>query len=347
MQTVLVVGAGATIEECLRSGNFRNNSEYLFPTITNLAKKLFVSLPVPMMESRGDKVGIFNGYNPTALYIVLQKYLSKHSIKFDDKFLSMQQFHQNDMLNSSINVFLNLESKFPEKHNVERLFQFAWKKYGKNARFWETFVHQSIYYNLTALFTQQFGMGSCVVMNAGHQVAQLLSPGDKVINLNYDICFDAALAQTGKDFAYSPKQYPTGITVYKPHGSMNLFANSTTGNFYFAPPNEFSTTGAVQTNGITYSPLAGLLPPIMEKNYKSHPPASFILDVGKPYKADRFVLWGVGLTDSDTDLLEIYRSVGVSAKESLFVNPSEEAYHRAQSLLGCNLTHITSLDQLP
>lgn len=292
-------------------------------------------------------MGIFNKYNPPALHIVLQKYLSKHKIEFDDRFLSHKQFLPDEMENSSVNTFIKLEEVSSSEHNVERLFQFAWNKYGKNPKFWETFVHQSIYFKLTLLFTQQFGMGSCVEMMAGHQVSRLLSPGDKVINLNYDIFFDLALAQIGANFSYSPDQNPSGITIYKPHGSMNLFANSTTGNFYFLPPDQFSSTGAVQRDGVTYSPLAGLMPPISKKNYKAHALASFILDAGRPYNADRFILWGVGLTDSDTDLLLIYRDLASSAKESLFVNPSEEAYQRAKSLLDCDLKHISTLEQLP
>ena len=346
MKTVLVVGAGATIEECLRSGNYKNDKEYLFPTITNFAKKFFLPLPFPISEVQGDRIGISNSYNPPALNIVLQQYLTRHKIAFDDRLLNQKGFLATEMKNSSVNVFFHLEENFPDKHNVERLFQFAWKKYSQNNKFWEAFVHQSIYYHLTALFTQQFGMGPGVEMKAGRKVVELLSSGDKVINLNYDICFDLALVQTGTQFAYSPDQQLGGITVFKPHGSMNLYVNSTSGNFYFVPPDQISTTGAVQRDGITYSPLAGLLPPIMEKNYKNHACASFILDSGQPFTADRMILWGVGLTDSDTDLLKIYRDLGGSVKESLFINPSPEAYRRAKQLLNCPLRHVTKLDEI-
>lgn len=346
MKTVLVVGAGATIEECSRSGNYKDDKEYWFPTITNFAKKFFLPLPLPITEVRGDKIGIFNNYNPPALNIVLQKYLTKHKIAFDDRFLNQKEFLPIEMNSSSVNVFFHLEENFPSTHNVERLFQFAWKKYGQNNRFWEAFVHQSIFYHLTALFTQQFGMGPGVEMKAGRKVAGMLSPGDKVINLNYDICFDLALIQCRINFAYSPKQQPDGITVFKPHGSMNLYVNSTSGNFYFVPPDQVSTTGAVQRDGMTYSPLSGLLPPIMEKNYKTHACASFILDSGQPFTADRMILWGVGLTDSDTDLLKIYRDLGSSAKESIFINPSQDAYNHAKQLLNCPLKHVTTLDEL-
>ena len=346
MQTVLVVGAGATLEECYRSGNFKDDNEWVFPTMTNFARKFFLPRPLPRMETRENIVGIFDSYNPPALSMVLQHYLTKYKIAFDDRFLTKREFLPIEMENSSVNVFSKLEKESPEKHNVERLFQFAWKKYGKNSRFWSCFVDQSVFRSLSAFHIQQFGMGLGVEMKAGRQMASLLAAGDRVINLNYDICFDLALAQVGAVFDYSPAQRSDGITIFKPHGSMNLLANSPSGNFYFVPPDQLTSSGDVQRDGVTYSALSGILPPILEKNYKVHAIASYIFDAGKPFKADRFILWGVGLTDSDIDLLKIYRDLANSANETLFINPSVEAYERAKSLLNCQLKHICKLDEL-
>jgi hypothetical protein len=346
MQTVLVVGAGATLEECYRSGNFKDDNEWAFPTMTNFARKFFLPLPLPRMETRENKVGLFDSYNPPALNIVLQQYLTKHKITFDDRYLTKQEFLPIEMENSSVNIFIKLERESPEKHNVERLFQFAWKKYGKNDRFWSCFVDQSVFRKLSFFHLQQFGMGLGVEMKAGRQVAGLLSAGDRVVNLNYDICFDLALAQIGTEFDYSPAQHPGGITVFKPHGSMNLFTNSASGNFYFVPPDQLTSSGDVQRDGVIYSALGGILPPILEKNYKAHAIASYIFDAGKPFKADRFILWGVGLTHSDIDLLQIYRDLANSANETVFINPSVKDFERAKNLLNCQLRHVPKLDEL-
>jgi len=55
--------------------------------------------------------------------------------------------------------------------------------------------------------------------------------------------------------------------------------------------------------------------------------------------------WGVGLAQSDIDLLEIYRKALESVSEVEFINPSEEALRSASTLLGIRPTWYPELDR--
>jgi hypothetical protein len=55
--------------------------------------------------------------------------------------------------------------------------------------------------------------------------------------------------------------------------------------------------------------------------------------------------WGIGLTDSDIDLLTVYREACDSADAVEFVNPSVSACATAARLLGRTVTHYPTLDK--
>jgi hypothetical protein len=65
-------------------------------------------------------------------------------------------------------------------------------------------------------------------------VATQLMPGDLVLNLNYDLIFDVALKNIGRNTVYSPHARPEeGIWAFKPHGSFHLVVNEKKNAFYF------------------------------------------------------------------------------------------------------------------
>jgi hypothetical protein len=330
MRRLLVVGAGASIEECKRSGQYPNDPNRYLPVIRNFCSKLF--------QPDSD-----------VLLKVTASYLDKHNIPFDAKLSNLKSgdtFTGEDMKKSPIGVFLQLEVQAPEQHNIERLSEHAWHTFGTDHKFWDRFIHDGIYLYLFALFTEQFGLGVGRPMLAGRQVANRLVAGDAVLNLNYDIAFDLALKQAGKLIRYAPDFDQNSISVLKPHGSFNFYVNLESGTCYFEEPERI--VGSVDISdprGGTFSVRPGIIPPRFNKSYERHPGAENILSTGRPFAPKTVTFWGVGLTDSDIDLLSLYRETASGAKTIEFINPDTKAYQKAVDLLGKSIIHFPTFDQ--
>jgi hypothetical protein len=54
--------------------------------------------------------------------------------------------------------------------------------------------------------------------------------------------------------------------------------------------------------------------------------------------------WGVGFTDSDIDLLALYREATGGAERVEFINPSTAAYENAARLLSVSARHFIALE---
>jgi hypothetical protein len=89
-------------------------------------------------------------------------------------------------------------------------------------------------------------------------VAAQLTTGDLVLNLNYDLVFDVALKNVGRNVVYSPHARPdNGIWVFKPHGSFHLAVNEKEGSFYFG---QMDFIGDIQPSGGAMT-FASFVPP--------------------------------------------------------------------------------------
>ncbi len=182
MDRLLVVGAGATIEECFRSGNLPSDPKYLFPSIKNFCSKFFQ----PMSSS---------------LFYATASYLIANGISFDRKFLNMpdgklphdmrilnikdgNKVIDEDLANGPVGIFIKMEKENPSLYNIERLCEFAWNSVENDEAFWRDFVYSGIYDKLQWLFYYQFGSGLGRPMLAGRRVASQLENYDVVINLN-------------------------------------------------------------------------------------------------------------------------------------------------------------------
>lgn len=327
MQHLLIVGAGATIEECHRSGNRPHDSNFDFPVIRNFCNKLFVP------DSR----------------ILLQttaSYLQSKGIAFDTKRLNAKAgdvVMPDDLKNSPIGVFKELETQTPQDHNIERLCAYVWQVFGTDPDFWHQFVYDGMYFYLFMRFTEQFGLGEGRPMLAGRRIASILKPGDAVINLNYDIAFDLALKQAKKSIVYAPHYRKNTISILKPHGSFNLYADLKTGDCFFMDPDRIYGSVDIVENGRTWSPFI-IVPPRLHKTYQQHPGAEQILNTGRPFSPKVVTFWGIGLTDSDVDLLTVYKEAVNRAKTVEFINPSVDAHQMAQRLLNRKIAHFPKLD---
>jgi len=345
LNRLLVIGAGATIEECIRSGNFPNDPQKLFPTTKNFCNKFFNPLSSSLLAATAS-------------------YLDAHGIPFETKLLNIKdgnripfdisilnindgdKISDEDLEKCPIGVFKRMESQNPEIFNIEKLSEFAWGIVGSDQAFWRDFVKSGIYDNLMWLFLYQFGSGKGNPMLAGTKVAAQLRPNDLVINLNYDIAFDLALKQIGKDICYAPQKRNNNILVIKPHGSINCYINHKNGNYYFTEPDKIAGSVSIDRgdDGI-FDPFGSLFPPRLNKNYKMHPMAKAILETAQPYNVHIVTFWGVGLTESDIDLLSIYKKATKKAQTIEFINPDKRAYQKAMKLLKKEIEWFSNLDQ--
>lgn len=328
MSRVVVVGAGASIEECARSGAHPNDPMWSFPTIANFCEKLF---------DRTSKT----------LWEVTASYLGEHAVPFNPRLLSLapgDSFTGADLDAGPTGVFLRLERDDCQHHNIETLCEHGWRRFGSNAELWAQFIHDGIYLSLFAVFSEQFGLGPGRPMRAGVAVADRLGPRDKVVNLNYDIAFDLALVQAGKAVCYAPEGSDESIAVYKPHGSFNLYVNLANGNCFFEQPDRIpGSVGFPDPDGGTFFAQNGIVPPRLNKSYEQHPAAECILKHGRPFAPDVLTFWGVGLTSSDVDLLSLYREAAETAATIEFINPSKTACEQARGLLQREIIHHAEL----
>jgi hypothetical protein len=324
-----VVGAGATIAECIQSGNAGKP----LPSIRNFAQELF-------NESQ-------------ALTLVLASYLDEKRISFDDTLVrsyrtgSPNTISFDQMEASPRRVFQRLEAADPLAHNVERLFEFVWQKFGDNDAMWEALAWDGVFTYLFNAFITQFGLGpadSICTLRAGTSVAERLFPGDRVINLNYDVAFDLALQQARRYFTYAPEYRQGAIIVYKPHGSFNFYADPGSGDCFFADPSQPRGSVALRDpSGRVWSPAAAIVPPRLAKSYAQHPSAARILSGLATFEPEIVTFWGIGMASSDADLIDIYRNACRRARRIEFINPDPTAGEGANRLLGVSVAGFSDL----
>lgn len=325
---LLVIGAGASIAECIESGA---EPDKPLPGIRNFAATAF------------------NESQP--LTLVVAAYLDARGIPFDDTIVRAYQTDiPNTISSEQMNggprcVFQQLEAADSHTHNVERLFEFVWRTFGTDHEMWEALAWDGVFTYLFNAFITQFGFGpahSIRDLRAGRAVSERLFPSDRVLNLNYDLAFDLALQQAPRYFTYAPEVRKGAISVYKPHGSFNLYSNTKNGDCFFADPSEVRGSVALRdSSGGVWSPAAAIVPPRLEKSYAQHPNAAMILEGLTTFRPEIVTFWGVGMTPSDVDLTDLYRGVCRTANRIEFINPDRSAYDTASRILGTTPHHFT------
>ena len=175
-------------------------------------------------------------------------------------------------------------------------------------------------------------------LTATQSVARRLGAGDFVLNLNYDTVFEVGLSQVGHTFTYAPNRAgPDDLIVCKPHGSLNLVSNAEGFMFgepdlvYFLPPPGFRS-------------FSGLVPPRLNKHYAQHPIAEAILAGAASRRPDSLALWGVGITESDSDLLELYRGWAAGASVVEVINPDPSVAEKARRMFSCPVREFVQLE---
>ena len=205
--------------------------------------------------------------------------------------------------------------------------------------FWENLLYHGVgsplqFLMLQCFFENERGWKDLALSKL---VAASLAGGDLILNLNYDTVFELALSQANRPFTYSPN-VPNAdqILVCKPHGSLNMVSNDE--SFAFGQP---EWLGMPQPKG--FRSYSGLIPPRLNKRYSQHPIARMILEPAADRAPEQITMWGVGLTDSDVDLTELYKAWASRATRIEVINPSEGAAARVRALASCEVEHFSTV----
>ncbi len=247
--------------------------------------------------------------------------------------------------------FIELE-KAGDQVNIERFFAFAYQLRHLVLPGNENFVPSSEYENLllhgilsplTFILIQGLlrpKADGAVDLPLARRVAARLRPDDLVVNLNYDTIFELGAEQAGHQLSFIPGSSESGrLSIAKPHGSFNLFINKSQDGFWFSPT---LFAGGIQP-GDGSSNFAAFVPPRFGKTYAQHPVAAAIIQPLHSVEPWVVTFWGIGLTDSDTDLLDLFRFWSRRAAVE-FVNPDKQAAYRASALLGVPVCYFRSLE---
>src|SRR5258707_2349812 len=227
--------------------------------------------------------------------------------------------------------------------NIEQYFEFLWNyrstyrtEYGID--WWNILYHgllQPILLRMGTVFHQN-GVGWRKFPESDH-VATRLRPNDIVLNLNYDTVFDIALWRMHAGVCYTPNRTNNKcIIVAKPHGSLNLLVSDK--GFSFGDP---ENTGALPPKGAGFH--FGFLPPRLHKHYRQHEIAERILRGISTLRPTTLTFWGIGMTASDLDLMDLYQRWLASAVTVEAINPSKVDVDRISRYLNAPVTQFASV----
>jgi hypothetical protein len=321
----LIVGAGATFAQAIALGN---PVETCPPLIRDFARKTWADYsPHPFLEVYLRQLGYEEfGRDPRVLFFELEG----RGITNIERFMEFVWENRDSDFNVS-------DDPPPGFISGLRLTEAGAQIADVPITLWDDLLYHGIGRPLSFSMIQCFhenGIG-WKNLDLTKSVASKFDHGDLILNLNYDTTFELALEQLACPFVYAPnKANREQLLVCKPHGSLNMVVNER--SFTFGQP---GWLGLPQPNG--YRSFSGLMPPRLKKQYAQHPIAKMIVDSVRHRHPSQVVMWGVGLTESDTDLAALYSSWIGSTGSVEVINPSEEVATKAGTLFGCGVRHFT------
>jgi hypothetical protein len=285
---ILVIGAGATLEESIRLG------------ITETKRP-------PLINNFGASLWNSNLALPQSLCQFMAGYLQANGHKAGP---------------NSVDTFIRLEAIPGNSINVERFFEYAWLHRNNSYQgAWEDLLYLGVFNPLTCLFAENGFFENGVgwrQLRTYQAMAKKLRAGDLVVNLNYEPLFEMGAVQAEVKFAYVPlSPEPEDFLVAKPHGSFNMIVEK--GNFYFSEPNIIGSATVVREERDIFR---GIIPPRFDKTYQQHPIANRIFNDIRNYTPESVTFWGVGFNSSDGDLIDIYRGWCDQAANVFLIHPN-------------------------
>lgn len=327
------MGAGATFAEALA---LENPVERCPPLIRDFARKMWENYcPHPYLEEYLRRIGHpeFDPRDPRILFFELEE----KGITNVERFMEF--------------VWENRDANFPVSETPPigfvsglhiRMSGESYSPRGERpATFWGDLQYNGIGNALVFYLIQCFHENGVGIrsLDLTKSVAAKYGGGDFILNLNYDTVFEMALGQIACPFAYAPNQPKENeLLVCKPHGSINLVVDDT--RFFFGQPEWWGTP---EPQGLRS--FAGFVPPRLNKKYAQHPTAKIILDAARNRHPRHIAMWGVGLTDSDADLIELYSAWVRRAGSVDVINPALEVAEKARKIFDRPVRHFADVAQ--
>jgi hypothetical protein len=329
----LIVGAGATFAEALAQGNPTEKCPAL---IRDFARKMWDNYtPHPFLEEYLKRIGYpnFDPRDPRILFFELEH----RGVTNVEKFMEFVWENRNTAFPVSetppAGYISGLRMRMPGTSQDSE---------GEHSpTFWDDLQYHGIGNALVLYLIQCFHENGIGIRNLRltKSVAARYGDGDLILNLNYDTIFEIALTQLKLPFVYAPSQ-PKGneLVVCKPHGSINLVTNNK--GFTFGQPEWWGTPAPPG-----YRSFSGFVPPMLNKTYHQHPLAKVILSSARNRHPSHVAMWGVGLTDSDADLIELYSAWAKRARSIDLINPDPEVAAKAEEVFKRPVRHFADVSQ--
>lgn len=326
----LIIGAGATLGEALALGNPRENC---LPLMGDFARKTWANYtPHPILERYLNELGMTDfGDDPRELFYQLEA----------DGTTNIERFMEYCWLNRRVE-FPEISENLPPGYISGLRVSISGAVEASitaGEEFWENLLYHGIGSPIQFLTIQCFfenGVG-WKDLSLSKAIGSSLSQGDLVLNLKYDTVFELALQQLGQPFSYAPNIARAGqIVVCKPHGSLNMVANDN--SFAFGQP---GWLGMPQPSG--YRSYSGLMPPRLNKRYDQHPISAMILQSVQDRLPEELIFWGVGLTESDVDLVDLYRAWSKNKPSVTVINPEIDVSRKIETILQLPVRQFSDL----
>jgi hypothetical protein len=304
---LLVIGAGASYAECKAAGL---SDARCMPLMKDLSRKLWDDYcPAPFLEVFLEEMGHLGPWrNPIKL------------------------FHELEVVTPNL---------------IEQFFESAWRHRDDfrtpYSRCWDDLMSHGFLRPLNFILTTGLLANNPLSkLPLSEAVAELLIQDDLVLNLNYDLIFDVALKNVGKEAVYSPNaRQPDRILAFKPHGSFHLAVDEKKQSLHFGQV-EFIGDMQPADGSRTY---LGFIPPRIEKNLSQHPAAQMIMAPLLKLKPDVVSFWGIGSPTSDVDLFDMYKTLCSNTAEIEYINPSVDDARRFEKLLNKEIVHFNTAEQ--
>jgi hypothetical protein len=336
----LVIGAGATYAEACALGV---EPERRTPLMSNFARKTWSNYtPYPLLWAYlREELGLTDlGTDPRELFFELEEQCKTNIEKFleyawvnRDRTIVLPEHErlESGYIPPGYISGLGLHQHVPG-HPIPE----------SKPDYWSNFLYHGVGMPLSeSIMFSFFVNGSGFAdLKLSKQAASWLEPGDLVLSLNYDTIFEMALDQAKRPFVYAPElANAKQIKVCKPHGSLNLMVGEAGDFFTFG---QADYLGAVQPPGMRS--FMGLVPPTLNKQYARHPIAQRMVKSVKRRHPQEMTFWGLGFTESDADLFDLFRLWARSVKYIDVINPDRGVAPRIGAALARPYCQYDSLD---
>lgn len=89
----------------------------------------------------------------------------------------------------------------------------------------------------------------------------------------------------------------------------------------------------------------GLIPPRFDKSYEQNPASKMMIESVQQLQPNEIVFWGIGFTESDIDLNELFKKWCKNKPIISVANPIIEVAKKIESNLSCMVNHYSTIEK--